>query len=106
MGAKKEAKKFTKANLAAWEEVAPIHGRHNQARLIEAIRKPGYSCLDEVETRRLEALGVAGKDVAQICCNNGHELLSIKPWAPSKPTQRAAPIFFTDKSSWPLLQQI
>jgi len=78
MGAKSKAKKFTKANLAAWEEVAPIHGRHNQAQLIEAIREPGYSCLDEVETRHLEALGVKGKDVAQICCNNGRELLSVK----------------------------
>ena len=69
---------FTTANLAAWEEAAPIHGKQNQGQLMEAFRQPGFTCLDEVETRRLVALGVAGKDVAQICCNNGRELLSVK----------------------------
>ena len=73
-----QTREFTTANLAAWEEAAPIHGKMNQAQLIEAFREPGFSCLDEVETRRLEALGVVGKDVAQICCNNGRELLSVK----------------------------
>jgi SAM-dependent methyltransferase len=73
-----KTKEVTTANLAAWEEAAPIHGRHNQAQLIEEFSTPGFSCLDQVETSRLEALGVAGKDVAQICCNNGQELLSVK----------------------------
>lgn len=73
-----KTKDFTTANRAAWDDAAPIHARQNQAGLIESFRKPGFSCLDEVETRRLEALGVAGKDVAQICCNNGRELLSVK----------------------------
>jgi len=73
-----KTKELTTANLDAWEEAAPIHGKQNQAQLIEAFRKPGFSCLDEIETRRLEALGVEGKDVAQICCNNGRELLSVK----------------------------
>ena len=64
--------------LRAWNEAAPIHARHNQERLIERFRRPGYSCLDEIETHRLTQLGVRGKDVAQICCNNGQELLSVK----------------------------
>ncbi len=61
-----KTKEVTTANLAAWEEAAPIHGRHNQTQLIEEFRTPGFSCLDQVETSRLEALGVAAKDVAQI----------------------------------------
>ncbi|MEP1207274.1 MAG: class I SAM-dependent methyltransferase [Rhizobiaceae bacterium] len=73
-----QAKQFTTANRAAWEEVAPIHRRHNQANLIKAFSAPGFSCLDEIETEILRKLGVAGKDVAQICCNNGRELLSVK----------------------------
>jgi len=73
-----KTKDITRANLAAWEQAAPIHARWNQARLLAAFAEPGYSCLDPVETRRLEALGVAGKDVAQICCNNGRELLSVR----------------------------
>jgi SAM-dependent methyltransferase len=78
MSGQDKTKEVTTANLAAWEEAAPIHGRHNQAKLIEKFSMPGFSCLDQVETSRLEALGVAGKAVAQICCNNGRELLSVK----------------------------
>ena len=73
-----KTKKFTTANRAAWEEAAPIHARHNQVKLIEAFSRPGYSCLDSLETLFLNTLGVAGKDVAQVCCNNGRELLSVK----------------------------
>src|SRR5262249_26466643 len=41
-------------------------------------RRPGYGCLDAVETAKLREIGLAGKAVAQLCCNNGQELLSIK----------------------------
>ncbi len=71
-------KEITNANRESWEEVAPLHRVQNLERLMSAFQEPGYSCLDEVETARLLALGVAGKDVAQLCCNNGRELLSIK----------------------------
>ena len=69
---------YTEANRAAWNEVAPIHSEHNRQRLLEGFRKPGFSVLDELETRRLLEIGVEGRDVAQICCNNGREILSIK----------------------------
>ena len=69
---------FTSANLEAWEEVAPIHRRHNQTKLLESFGRPGFSCLDDVELSILEGLGVRGKDVAQVCCNNGSELISLK----------------------------
>lgn len=69
---------YTAANRAAWEEVADIHARHNQARLIEAFGQPGFSSLDDIATDLLNRLSVTGKDVAQVCCNNGIELLSIK----------------------------
>jgi ubiquinone/menaquinone biosynthesis C-methylase UbiE len=69
---------YTAANRVAWEEVAPIHRKHNQADLIKSFSSPGYSCLDDIETKRLQALGVFKKDIAQVCCNNGRELLSVK----------------------------
>ncbi len=78
MSATKDIRQITTANRAAWDEAAPIHQRHNQAALLEAFREPGYTCLDAIERVRLEALNVVGKDVAQICCNNGRELLSVK----------------------------
>jgi SAM-dependent methyltransferase len=70
---------YTAANRAAWDASAPHHeaGADFKA-LLEAFRAPGFSCLDAVLSERLEALGVAGKDVAQICCNNGREILSVK----------------------------
>jgi SAM-dependent methyltransferase len=46
--------------------------------LLEGFAKPGFSCLDAVLTERLTVLEVAGKDVAQLCCNNGREILSVK----------------------------
>ena len=71
-------KNITSANREAWEEAAPLHRAQNMEGLTAAFREPGYYCLDEVETARLRALGVVGKDVAQLCCNNGRELLSVK----------------------------
>lgn len=69
---------YTAANRRAWNESAPVHHSRPRFReLLDGFGEPGYSCLDSVETERLQTIGVAGKDVAQICCNNGRELLSI-----------------------------
>ncbi|MBN1298326.1 MAG: class I SAM-dependent methyltransferase, partial [Actinobacteria bacterium] len=40
--------------------------------------QPGYSCLKNKETEILFRIGISGKDVVQLCCNNGVELLSLK----------------------------
>ncbi len=69
---------YTAANRHAWNEAAPIHAEQNFARLLENFQKLGYSLLDQVETALLKQLDVTGKQVAQLCCNNGRELLSIK----------------------------
>jgi SAM-dependent methyltransferase len=75
----KDRDDYTAANRAAWEASAPYHEEGAEfAALLEGFAKPGFSCLDGVLTERLMALGVAGKDVAQICCNNGREILSVK----------------------------
>ncbi|MGH6948998.1 MAG: class I SAM-dependent methyltransferase [Kiloniellales bacterium] len=69
---------YVAANREGWEEAAPIHRKQNQERLLASFRVPGYSCLDETETAVLWRIGLAGKDVAQLCCNNGREILSVK----------------------------
>lgn len=71
-------KSYIQANLTAWQEAAPIHARHNQAKLLEAVAKPGFSFLDQTATDHLNRLGVQGKAVAQVCCNNGIEVLTCK----------------------------
>lgn len=69
---------YTAANREAWNEAAPIHARQRFEQLLADFRRPGHSCLDALETRTLQEIGLAGKAVAQICCNNGRELLSVK----------------------------
>ena len=73
-----KTKDFTEANRVAWDEAAPLHRGQNHDDLLSAFQASDYSCLDEIETARLLNLGVAGKDVAQLCCNNGCEVLSVK----------------------------
>lgn len=72
------AKNITEANREAWDQVAPIHGKHNQETLMASFRNPDFSVLNDIETTRLNAIGVEGKNVTQICCNNGRELISVK----------------------------
>lgn len=74
----KQRRQFTDANRHAWDEAAPVHGKINQTRLLEAFSKPGYSTLDDHCIDRLNEIGVQGKSIAQLCCNNGRELLSLK----------------------------
>jgi ubiquinone/menaquinone biosynthesis C-methylase UbiE len=73
-----ERREFTDANREAWDEVAPVHGKINQSRLVKAFSKPGYNKLDDHCIDRLREIGVQGKSVAQLCCNNGQDLLSVK----------------------------
>jgi ubiquinone/menaquinone biosynthesis C-methylase UbiE len=70
---------FTEANREAWNETAPLHAVQNLESLLENFRVPGYSCLHKpLEVERLQALKLEGKAVAQLCCNNGRELISVK----------------------------
>ncbi|HET7577709.1 MAG TPA: class I SAM-dependent methyltransferase [Bacillales bacterium] len=70
-------KKYTEANRQAWNEVSPKHEeikREAKKQFLE----PGFSCLDETVTTQLQQIGLKGKHVAQICCNDGVETLSLK----------------------------
>ena len=66
------------ANRDAWNEAAALHRRQNQAELLETFSKGGYSCLLPKEKEILENLGMQGLSVAQLGCNNGRELISVK----------------------------
>lgn len=78
MADKTDTSAITSANIDAWDEAAALHRDQNQAELLQGFAKPGFSVLDEIETGVLDRLDVRGKDVAQVCCNNGRELLSVK----------------------------
>jgi len=73
-----DLKQYTEANRAAWNEVAPLHQQAAKEKWDKAFQQPGYTCLDQVELDWLKRLGVRGKAVAHLCCNNGVELMSIR----------------------------
>jgi len=73
-----EIKKYTEANRIAWNEVTPYHQKANRGKLYDSFGKSGYSCLDPLITAKIKELGIQGKDVAQLACNNGRELISLK----------------------------
>lgn len=70
---------YIRANQAAWNQAAPFHEETKDfADLLDRVSQPNYSCLDQVQTEWLAKIEVEGKDVVQLCCNNGRELLSIE----------------------------
>ncbi len=73
-----EPKDFTDANRAAWNQAAGVHERQNFEQLARDFQAPGFSLLDETITRLFLQVGLENTPVAQLQCNNGRELLSIK----------------------------
>ncbi|WZX99966.1 class I SAM-dependent methyltransferase [Bacillus sp. FSL W7-1360] len=70
-------KDYIQANRKSWNEVAAVH-HEAKKKIKEKFFVSGYACLDELVTRHLESVGLKGKRVAQLCCNDGLETLSIK----------------------------
>ena len=73
-------KKYTDANREAWNEATLKHQEARVAKKLDykkKFSKKGFSTLDNIETARLKAIGLKGKRVAQVCCNNGRETLSL-----------------------------
>lgn len=69
---------FTQANREAWNEAMPKHQAVKKEYWDEQFKKPGFSALNKTEARLWESIGIEGKDIVQLCCNNGVELLSLK----------------------------
>ena len=74
----------TEANRAAWNEAAPIHEAQNLHQLKTDFANPRHTCLDAIEVNELNRIGVQNKSVAQICCNNGRELISVERMGAAK----------------------
>lgn len=67
------------ANRAAWDATAPHHRGNAAWRALAAgFATPGYSCFDAIMREALVKIGLSGKAVAQICCNNGRETISLR----------------------------
>ena len=75
---RKSRQEYTLANRLAWNEVAPRHTAHNNRELFARFSEPGYINLRGEVLAALKRVGVTGKDVIQLCCNNGSETLSLR----------------------------
>jgi len=69
---------YTEVNREMWNQTADIHKDYTFAKTLEKVAEADFSCLDEIETSLLKDIGVVGKDVAQLSCNNGREIISVK----------------------------
>lgn len=69
---------ITLANKIAWNEAAPYHQKYTFDNFLSHFSRPNFSCLGPLKTRLLHSINIQGKKVAQVACNNGRELISIK----------------------------
>ena len=68
-------KKYTEANRAAWNEVTPKHQRAAKVKWDKVFMQPGFVVMRAEDVDLLKKMGIEGKSVAHLCCNNGIELL-------------------------------
>ena len=69
---------YIQANRQAWNETAGIHREVSFSQLLERVQEDSFTTFDDVEAEIFADIGIADKDVVQLACNNGRELLSIK----------------------------
>jgi 2-polyprenyl-3-methyl-5-hydroxy-6-metoxy-1,4-benzoquinol methylase len=72
-----QPKDYAEKNRTAWNQAAPIHRKHRKENLLEEVKNPSFNTLGVVERRVLSEIGIVDKKVAQLCCNNGRELISM-----------------------------
>ncbi|MHA1584265.1 MAG: class I SAM-dependent methyltransferase [Promethearchaeota archaeon] len=64
-------------NREAWNEAIPYHKKGRKIDLNEKFKDPAFIRLNNFEMGVFKKLDIKGKDVVQLCCNNGIELISI-----------------------------
>ena len=74
-----ENNQITQANRASWDASAAHHRQSVLWReLVQGFARPGFSTFDATMTRLLGEVGLTGKYLVQIGCNNGREVLSAQ----------------------------
>ncbi|WP_168197599.1 class I SAM-dependent methyltransferase [Brenneria corticis] len=69
---------FEKMAEEAWDEAALLHReiKHDDWKIL--LQKKDTLPIDEILKNKLISLGLKGASIAQLSCNNGRELLSVK----------------------------
>ncbi len=68
---------YIMSNKAAWEEAYPHHQAGYQVDMVDQLREKDVTFLNAETMGELQRIDLQGKRVAQFCCNNGRELLSL-----------------------------
>ncbi len=69
---------YIEANRRRWNETAEIHAKARGSELEDRLKTSGFSTFDAIEERIFAQIGLAGKAVIQLGCNNGRELISVR----------------------------
>ncbi len=69
---------YSESNRRAWNATADQHRGQRWDIVLKQLTDPALSPFDQTELDLLQGLEIAGKDVIQLCCNNGREVLSLK----------------------------
>jgi len=75
---------YTHANRIAWNEAASRHAAQNNARLFTAFENSDHVTFEDDILETLLQVGVDGKSIIQLCCNNGVETLSLRNMGASR----------------------
>ena len=73
-----ENDRYVQANHDMWNRTADIYRDEGFGKFLAKISQSDFTTFDEVERQLFAEIGLAGKDVAQLGCNNGRELISVK----------------------------
>ncbi len=68
---------YSEKNREAWNEAASVHKKNRKVDYSVLFKNKDYSMLDITLSSLLKKLSLSGRTVAQLCCNDGRELLSI-----------------------------
>ena len=68
---------YSEKNREAWNEAASVHRKNRKVDYMVLFKNKNYSMLDTTLSSILNKISLSGRTVAQLCCNNGRELLSI-----------------------------
>lgn len=75
---KKELKKYTEANRKAWNQAMPRHWEAMNEKWDQMFSDPAFVFQKGEELKELNKIGIKGKRIAHLSCNNGVELMSLK----------------------------
>ncbi|MFC1887458.1 class I SAM-dependent methyltransferase [Candidatus Cloacimonadota bacterium] len=69
---------YCQLNRKAWNAAIPQHKKAMDLKWDEMFADPDFIFQKGVELEELNKIGIAGKNVAHLSCNNGVELMSLK----------------------------